>query len=572
MKVRKISIRMKLVILISMVSVISTVGVGIVSYRNESRNLITQAKENGMNIAKCAAAQIDGDMLSDITEDGEQSQEFQTIYNQLTLFRDNAGIEYIYTMKRTPEGSTVFVVDTDPEDPAAIYEEYEPMEGIDIALNGVTSADEEVTTDEWGSYFSTYSPIYDKSGAVAGIVGVDISVEEINTRLAAVRNMIAMESLIFILLGVICAVLISSSIGRNLKRLNEKVCELNSGDGDLTRKLLMKSGDELEVISNNMNQFIENIHLLISNIASISNKLYEDGNQLSESVNNDYINIGEINEKVGELSAGMEECSASNDVILGELDHVAESVNGLKNMTSDMRVFTDQMKRDADTMIKDAHFRIDDTKTQMNEIDEKVQEAERDAEKIALLQTMAQRIEEIAGQTRILSLNARVEAARAGESGQGFTVVAQKVGELSNEIESAVKEMNGASEVVVTAMMNMWQQTEAISSFIHTNVMKDYENMVTIGTKYEQSADTVFEKMQQIETDTAEITNHIFDVKNSLTEIDHAVNDSTQNVMEVKLLSDEINENMSLIMNMAQSNKNSSEQLEQEIGAYHYNN
>jgi methyl-accepting chemotaxis protein len=55
---------------------------------------------------------------------------------------------------------------------------------------------------------------------------------------------------------------------------------------------------------------------------------------------------------------------------------------------------------------------------------------------------ISSQVEQIAGQTRLLALNASIEAARAGEYGKGFAIVANEVGKLAAQSSRSIHQID----------------------------------------------------------------------------------------------------------------------------------
>ena len=115
MKTRKLSIRMKLMLSISAMSIVCCVLIGSIIYSKVSTMLVDQKKSDAMAIAQIAAGELDGEKFAAIetTEDAY----FQETYDLLSKYKDGSTIEYIYSMKLDGD-CPVFVVDTDEEEPA----------------------------------------------------------------------------------------------------------------------------------------------------------------------------------------------------------------------------------------------------------------------------------------------------------------------------------------------------------------------------------------------------------------------------------------------------------------------
>ncbi|MBR5970379.1 MAG: hypothetical protein IK016_08570 [Lachnospiraceae bacterium] len=174
MKVRRISITLQLFLIMTALIVIANVTLGIILYKRANSIMMSQIRENAANLAACAAASVDGAALASIKEGDEDSEAYASVFESLVLFRDNAGVEFIYTVGPDPELGAIFLVDSDTEEPAIFGEEFEWSESTMAAFRGEVVADEVPYTDEWGTHLSAYAPIYDGT-TVVGAAAVDLS-------------------------------------------------------------------------------------------------------------------------------------------------------------------------------------------------------------------------------------------------------------------------------------------------------------------------------------------------------------------------------------------------------------
>ena len=269
MKVRKVSITAKILIIVLILLIFSDIFIGTSIYLRTKNALITQINENAMNITKCVAASVSGELLPEISAgDEEGSEAYDTVHEQLSLFLENAGVEYVYIVRNRADGSSEFVVDSDPEEPGLPGDDFEGDEyEMSEAYKGVTIVTAEPYTDEWVTHISAYSPIY-ADGKIVALAVTDISMDWINAQTGKILVLIIAVCLLALIVGVLGVLGICFVLRKGFVTLNSKIAELADGNGDLTKKVDLNGGDEFETIGGNVNKFmlyIRDILLTVKN-------------------------------------------------------------------------------------------------------------------------------------------------------------------------------------------------------------------------------------------------------------------------------------------------------------------
>ena len=217
-------------------------------------------------IDKNTAAELDGDSLG--------TDAYKTALEALRDVQETCGIAYIYTLYT--DGKNVYYgVDTDKSsDQAKPGEEFEVSyyELADV-FGGQEYVQDYIDSTEDGELISVYKPIKDGAGKVVGVLGCDYDAASVSDKI----NSLLITTCAITGVSVVAAILVLQFIiGRVVKGLvavNSTIYDMVNNEGDLTQKLDVKTGDELELIADNVNMLLDYIHSIMLNIAGNSIKL-----------------------------------------------------------------------------------------------------------------------------------------------------------------------------------------------------------------------------------------------------------------------------------------------------------
>ena len=258
---RRISLTTRFVVIVGLVMMLTNILLGSITLTQSRATMKSLIGKNMLDITNTAAALLNGDELGALTEEDVDGPVFNKIKAALAVYQNNADIEFIYAVRQTGPDSFVFTVDPDPVSPGAFGEEIVVTDGLRAAGQGVPSVDSMAVADRWGNFYSAFSPVFDSTGAVAGIVGIDFSAEWYESQIQNHMIVIGVVSALSVLVGIVVVAIIVGSvqakfteIGRGLSLVSADVERLrreidSTPDGEEAPELLDNSGDELELLS-----------------------------------------------------------------------------------------------------------------------------------------------------------------------------------------------------------------------------------------------------------------------------------------------------------------------------------
>lgn len=565
-RTRRLGIKFKILIPVCVCVLVVCVVMGINSYKHIKDGMVEMGVQEADMAADLTLRMLDGDEVEQIVPGAEESDAYKGVLAALKNMKDSCGIAYLYTLYT--DGTNVYYgVDVEATEDVSylgdpFIDSYEELKSV---FEGQEYVQDYIDETEDGDLITVYKPITNSAGKVVAVLGCDYDASDITARLEASLVGVVKIGVVCIILAVAALSIIISTITRGLQKVDDKIYEIVHNEGDLTQKLDIHSGDEMELIAGNVNALLEYIRGIMLKISDNSEHLNGSSQKIAQNLAAAEVNITDVSATMEEMSAAMEETNASLEQISTSVGQVYASIENMAARAEHGKESSGEMNGRADSVRTEALSKQQEVATQAADMAQKLNEKIEQSQAVQEIAQLTANIIEITDQTNLLALNASIEAARAGEAGKGFAVVADEIGKLAANSAEAAEQIQKVSAAVVEAVNGLAQEAENMVEFAGITAVDGYQQLVEMSEFYRKDAGDMNAVMEDFTSAAGELQKAMDEIKESMTAVSAAVEESAKGIVNVAEMSTDLTGSVGDIQKAADHNNEIADLLDTEV-------
>ncbi len=313
------------------------------------------------------------------------------------------------------------------------------------------------------------------------------------------RDSTETKHLFVVFAGLTAAVIIivtsitSQIITRPLNKVTSAVDTLGSlsleNEGSIER--YTNSTSEVGRIASSVSSLTDVLRGIVTTLSDCSGSLSRGSEVMIETVSGLYKSAN-INAKTTKrISNG----AVSANQALRRVNEDISCITGLVHQSKDE---THHRVSEAADMVVEMDAKFDSIRQRTEKTESDIERSVSYLDAFTTINDNVQIIQEIAGNTNFLAINASIEAARAGDAGTGFAVIASEIKELSSVSSKAADNISTICEELNDNIVTIKTCFDEIVKFIKTDISGIFGEMRTFSERLRSTVEEVNEDMDKM--------------------------------------------------------------------------
>lgn len=312
--------------------------------------------------------------------------------------------------------------------------------------------------------------------------------------------------------------------------INDIIAGLDRGHGDLTKRITIRSSDEIADLSRGINTFIDKLQEILKMIIDNTHDMENVVTGVQQSVQNSNDSASDLSAVTEQLATTMSEVGVSAGIINQNAAAIRTDVEEIALKSTSINDYTKQMKSNADQMESKARTYMEEAGSRVAQILNVLRSAIEDSKRVDNVNSLTNDILSISGQTDLLALNASIEAARAGAAGRGFMVVAEEIRLLSEDSKAAANRIQDINQVVTDAVHNLAKHANSLVTYLSESILPELNNFVQSGVQYRENASYIENVMNEFTDKTDRLKLTMDEIASSISSITQAIDEGAKGV------------------------------------------
>lgn len=354
-----------------------------------------------------------------------------------------------------------------------------------------------------------------------------------------------------------------------IDELSDCVSNIEKLDLRETSKLngLALREDEFGKIGISIKNLSNTLREIVSSFQKEAGALRNEADKLAQNSGSTLNTAKQVDTAVNEIANGAtnqaqetQTANSSAQALADQIQTVSELIQKMHELSQDMV----ETGKNADATIN--QLTKANVKT-MESVDDIANSIADTNNSISQIKDSASLITSIAGQTRLLSLNASIEAARAGEHGKGFSVVAEEIGKLATQSADITDKINAIVEKLLTNSKNMAKTMDAVKE------MTDQQSNDILSTndafaKIKNNVDAVGQNISQIFGETSKMNDEKKSITANIENLSAIAEENAAGTEQSSASVTQLSENMNSISNEATAVRQAADMLSAEVDKF----